>query len=178
MKYFVRHPIWAIDRWWEMQSRKHRLDRNPANLCMLVGLMLSSLSIILKGPSPNSSLVSMSENLQIAMCACIFVGLGIKLYGLLIGSRWFRSSVSLRCAYQKGYQGAPVASAGMFVYGFYLIENTHDWTSAIGAVLTPLLGLGVLLQGGLYWIETRRIEHVEQAMTDIAIHVKQIGDPE
>lgn len=170
------NPIARMDDWWEKHAATHRLDRNPANFCMLLGLVLSSLSIILRGPVPNSALSEMGDNLQLSMCGCIFGGLCIKLYGILGHSRWFRPGMSLRKAYQKGYQGAPVAAAGMFVYAYYLEANTSTWTSALGAALTPFLGLGILLQGILYWLEARRIEHVEDRMTSIALQVKEIGD--
>lgn len=175
MKFLLLHPIRWFDRWWEIQQPKHRLDRNPANLCMICGLILSSSSIIIQGPSTGSALIEMGDSLQIAMCCCIFGGLLIKLYGVVMCSRWFKPNASLRKCYQKGYQGAPVASAGLFVYGYFLLANTGNWLSALGAVLTPALGIGVLLQGGLYWLEARRIEHVEKAMTGIALQVKEIG---
>jgi hypothetical protein len=110
--------------------------------------------------------------LAVEMCACILVGGLVKLHGVLSHSRlWFPGTTLRRC-YQLGYTGAPIASAGLFVYGYFILEHTHNWTSALGGVLTPLLGLGVLLQGGVYWLEARRIERVERAMIRIAKQAK------
>jgi hypothetical protein len=168
------HPIAVLDVWWETKERQ-RLDRNPANLCLLVGLLCASLSIILKGPSPTSRLILMSEDLQIAMCACIFIGCIIKLHGVLARSRFWFPHMSLKHCYQLGYNGAPIGSSGLFVYGFYLLEGTPNWTSALGTVLTPMLGLGLLLQGGVYWLESRRIERAEHQMILFAQSAKGNG---
>lgn len=162
------HPVATLDLWWEEKRDHLRLDHYPANLCLLFGLIFASLSILLIGPTPSSNLMLMSDDLQIAMCACIFIGCMIKIQGVLSGSRFWFPRMSYRRCYQLGYNGAPIASAGLFVYGFFLLQGTPNWTSALGTVLTPLLGLGVLLQGGVYWLEARRIEHVERNMIRVA----------
>lgn len=166
------HPIAAADLWWRSKPDR-RLDRYPANLCLLFGLVFASLSILLIGPTPNSRLTLMSPDLQMMMCACIFGGCIIKIHGLLSHSRFYFPHTPLKQCYQFGYNGAPIASAGLFVYGFYLLEGTPNWTSALGTLLTPLLGLGVLLQGVAYWLEARRIEDAEQGMIRLAVAAKR-----
>lgn len=170
-----RHPIVALDLWWEVKSQNLRLDHNFANLCMIIGLICASASTLLVGPTPTSALRVMPPNLQMAMCSCIFGGLLIKLQGVAAHSRFWFPRWSLRRCYQLGYNGAPIAAGGLFVYGFYLIENSQYWTSALAAVLTPLLGLGVLGQGVVYWLEARRLERVERELIRIAKQVKGIG---
>jgi hypothetical protein len=161
------HPVAAADIWWRHKTDR-RLDRYPANLCLLFGLIFASMSILLIGPTPSSKLTLMSTDLQMMMCACIFGGCIIKLHGVLAHSRFWFPNMPLKYCYQLGYNGAPIAAAGLFVYGFYLLEGTPNWTSALGTLLTPLLGLGVLLQGVLYWLEARRIEEVERTMIRLA----------
>jgi hypothetical protein len=172
----IRHPVVSLDVWWEHKSGELRLDHYPANLCLLIGLICSSLSIILIGPVPNSRLTLMSPDLQILMCICIFIGCLIKLHGVLAHSRYWFPNISLKHCYQLGYNGAPIGAAGLFVYGFYLLEGTQNWLSALGTILTPLLGLGILLQGGVYWLESRRIEKVERYLIGIAKRDKVNGD--
>lgn len=161
---WLRHPVASLDAWWARASPERRLDHNLANICMLIGLALPSLSIVLIGPVPSSAVANMSPNLQISMCACIFGGCVMKLHGALSHTRfWFPNTPIKRC-YQIGYSGAPAAVAGLLVYGYFLMLNTVTWLSALGAVLTPLLGVGIGLQACVYWLEARRIEHAELGM--------------
>lgn len=140
------------------------MDHSPANFCVLIGLMLPSLSIVLLGPSPTSVLTGMSSDMQVAMCACIFSGLAVKVHGALSHTRWWFPRTTLRRCYQLGYTGAPIAVGGLLVYGFYILSNTPTALSALGAVLTPFLGLGIGLQAVVYWLESRRIENNERAL--------------
>lgn len=157
-----------LDQWWTRVSPERRLDRSPANICMLIGLMLPALSIILQGPVPNSVLDDMPVWLQIAMCIAIFVGCGIKLHGALSGSRWYFPNTKLLKSYRWGYTGAPAASTGAFVYGWFILSGTPTFLSAMGGVSTPMFGLGISLQAGLYWLESRRIERNERILTEQA----------
>ena len=170
-RHAFRHPIRMLDCWWLEASPQRRLDRNPGNLCMLLGLMLPCLAIILQGPVPNSALRLMPEGLQVAMCACIFGGLGIKLHGAMSGSRFYFPRTSLKKSYQWGYTGAPVATMGTFVYGYYILAGTPNFLSALGGVSTPMFGMGVSITAVLYWLESRRIERNEQILTEQAVEV-------
>lgn len=172
----LRHPIHSLDDWWAAAALVHRLDHNPANFCMIVGLLLSSLSIILQGPTPSSTLSMMSPELQIAMCTCIFSGLGIKLHGVFSHTRFWFPKKSLRKCYQNGYTGAPLATSGMLVYGYYIVSNTPTWLSALGSVLVGFLGIGVGAQGILYWLEARRIERNEATL--IKVYQQAVTDNE
>lgn len=164
----LRHPIKWLDHWW--RNRRKRIDRGPANFCALIGLVLPAFSIVWQGPVPSSSLTQMSDELQIAMCACIFVGGLWKLHGVLCGSRWWFPRKPLKHCYQYGYQGAPIITSGLFVYGWYLAASTPNFLSALGTVLAPLLGLGIGLQGVEYWLEVRCMEDEEH----VRLAIKQI----
>lgn len=153
-----------LDRWWAEKATR-RLDRNAGNMCMLIGLMMPSLSIILQGPVPNSVLEDMSNHLQVSMCVCIFLGCGIKLHGALSGSRWYFPNTTLKSAYRYGYIGAPIATAGALVYGWYILSGTPTFLSALGGVSTPLFGIGISAQALFYWLESRRIAHREVVIT-------------
>jgi hypothetical protein len=157
-----------LDHWWSQTSPRRRLDRNAGNMCMLIGLMLPSLSIILQGPTPNSVLEDMPTGLQLAMCACIFIGCGIKLHGALSGSRWYLPRTPLKTSYRWGYTGAPAATMGAFVYGYFILSGTPTFLSALGGVSTPMFGLGISLQAVLYWLESRRIDRNERILTEQA----------
>ena len=159
----------AMDSWWSENSPKRRLDRNAGNLCMLIGLMFPCLSIILQGPVPNSALADMPNGLQIAMCVCIFGGCGIKLHGALSGMRFYFPKTPLKKSYRWGYTGAPVATMGCLVYGYFILSGTPNFLSALGGVATPMFGLGISIQAIFYWLESRRIARNEQVLTEQAI---------
>lgn len=154
--------IARIDAWWARVAPERRIDFNFGNICMLIGLMLPALSIVLQGPSPNSVLEGMGDLLQISMCFCIFVGCGLKLHGALAGRRWYFPKHDLKRCYSYGVTGAPMATAGAFVYGWFILSNTPTFLSALGGVSTPMFGLGISMQAVLYWLEVRRIRRNEE----------------
>lgn len=156
----------TFDRWWERTSTERRIDLNFGNMCMLIGLMLPTLSIVLQGPTPNSVLRGMPDNLQIMMCACIFGGCALKLHGALAGRKFYFPNTTLQRCYQFGCMGAPMATAGAFVYGWVILSNTPTFLSALSGVSTPMFGLGISLQAALYWLEARRIERNEHIIAE------------
>lgn len=160
----LKQIVDRLDQWWAEVSPRRRLDRGPANLFMLAGLMLPSLSIILRGPTPNSVLRDMPDALQIAMCFCIFVGCGIKLHGALSGMRWYFPKANLQTCYRWGYTGAPMATMGALVYGWFILSGTDNFLSALGGISTPLFGCGISVQAVMYWLESRRIERNERIL--------------
>jgi hypothetical protein len=162
--HLLRHPVSSLDDWWSKVSPERRLDHNLDSICMLVGLALPALSIVLIGPAPTTTVADMSPNLQIAMCACIFGGCVMKLHGVFSHTRFWFPNTPIRRCYQIGYSAAPAATAGLLVYGWFLVTNTETWLSAVGAVLPPMLGFGIGLQSVMYWLEARRIERVELHM--------------
>lgn len=159
---FIRRPLTSLDGWWEEASPKRRIDFNFGNMGMLLGLMMPSLSIVLNGPVPSSVLDDMPVGLQIAMCAAIFFGCGMKLHGALGGRRfWFPRMDPKRC-YTWGYAGAPIAFVGTVTYGYFILSNTPNFWSAMSGVSTPLFGLGIMGQAALYLLEYRRIDRNER----------------
>lgn len=162
------HPVLSLDHWWSRVSPERRLDRNAGNMSMLVGLMLPTFSIIFRGPTPNSALTDMPDGLQIWMCAFIFAGCGLKLFGSLSGFPWFRPKARLKDCYRWGFTGAPIATSGCLVYGYYILSNTDNVWSALSGISTPLFGVGVSVQAFIYWLEWRRIDKAERALIVIA----------
>lgn len=159
-----------LDRWWLERAQHRRIDRNAGNFCMLLGLMLPSMSIILQGPVPTSTLNDMPAILQVTMCTWIFFGCGLKVHGVLCGSRWYFPKTSLAKAYIWGCVGAPVATTGALVYGYYILSGTPNFLSALGGVSTPMFGLGISIQAFFYWLEARRISRNERLLTRREMH--------
>lgn len=160
----LRHPIRALDDWWFRVSPNRRLDRNMGNLCMLIGLIFPTFVIMVRGPAPSTALHAMPKWLQAWMCGFIFFGCLIKLHGVLSGTRWYFPHSTVKRCYSYGFIGAPIASSGLLVYGYFLISAVPNWIAAISATLTPMLGLGIGFQGIVYWLEWRRIDRNEEIM--------------
>jgi hypothetical protein len=172
------HPVKALDDWWFRVSPDRRLDRNLGNFCMLLGLMFPTAVIMLTGPSPRTALTEMSRWLQTWMCAFIFLGCLLKMHGVLAGTRWYFPKMTVKRCYSFGFIGAPFASSGLLVYGYFLISSVPNWIAAVSTVLTPMLGVGIGLQGFIYWLEYRRIDHNEAIMIEQAkTIIKVANDP-
>lgn len=167
----IFHPISSMDKWWDRVSPERRLDRNAGNIFMLVGLMMPSVSIVLRGPTPNSALNFMPSWLQIWMCVFIFAGCGLKLHGAFMGFRFYFPHARLANCYRWGFVGAPLATCGAWVYGWYILANTQDFWSAVQGVSTPMFGTGISVQAVIYWLEWRRIKRREIKLTAAAVEV-------
>jgi hypothetical protein len=157
-----------LDTWWERASPQRRLDMNMGNLFLLAGLMLPAMSIMLTGPSPSSVLRNMSDGMQVCMCSAIFLGCGMKLHGAVAGRRFWFPKTPLKRSYTYGYSGAPIAAVGCITYGYYILTNTENFWSVLSGIGIPLFGVGVLLQGGLYLLEYRRIDRNERQLRQAA----------
>lgn len=160
----ITHPLRTADAWWIRKSPQRRLDRDGIAICAQLGFLGPTLSVALIGPAPASVLTGMGPHLQVSMCICIVVGLGIMLHGSLCGFPWYFPNTPVKRSYTRGYTGAPAAVIGLSVYAYYIITNTQTWSSALSAGVTPLLALGITIQAVLYWLEVRRIENVEDIL--------------
>jgi len=86
----------------------------------------------------------------------------------MAGSKYFRPKMSVKQCYTYGFIGAPLASSGLFVYGYFILAFTPNFVAALSGILTPMLGLGIGLQALLYFLEYRRIDHAEEVLIDQA----------
>lgn len=161
-----QHPVKALDQWWTRRIADGRVDRNPLAICALLGLMGPTLAIILTGPAPSSVLSGMPDDLQVTMCAFIFVGCGGMLHGAMLGARWYFYGTR-RTALRRSYTSAPLAVSGLVVYGGFILGNTDgNVIAALSGILTPALGLGLLLLAGKYWLEERRMQRLEPLVVE------------
>lgn len=151
------HPSQSLDNWWTNQAPRHRLDRGPTYICNMIPIWLYSLSTILFGPVPNSSVAELPDYIQIMLSLCIFMGATICLYGTC------RPGLDPRFSYKLGYSAAPATSLGLFVYGWAIISGTPNWTSALGGLVGPFMGLGAALNAIGFWLEIRRLSRVDAA---------------
>lgn len=154
----VSHPARVLDDWWGLQAPKHRLDRGPSYICNMIPIWLYSLSTILFGPVPNSSVAELPDYLQMMLAFCIFMGATICLYGTI------KPRADPRYSYRLGYSAAPATSIGLFVYGWAIINDTPNWTSAFAGLVGPFMGIGALLNALGFWLEIRRLNRVDAVL--------------
>lgn len=157
----------VLDHWWEEASPNRRIDLNFGNMGLLLSLILPSLAIAIRGPSASSPLVHMSIDLQKYMCGCIFIGCGMKLHGAMAGRRfWFPATTIKRC-YAYGFSGAPIATAGLITYGYFILSYVPSPWALMTGLSTPLFGVGIAAQALLYYLEYRRIDRNEKRLREV-----------
>jgi hypothetical protein len=64
-----------------------------------------------------------------------------------------------------------MATMGCLVYGWFILSGTDTFLSALGGISTPMFGIGITIQAGFYWLESRRIERNERILTKQAKEV-------
>jgi hypothetical protein len=163
----VRHPVRALDSWWTHQAPKHRLDRGPSYLVLLVPVWLYSLSVLLVGPVPKSTVDELPVAVQYAVMLVIFGGSTGQLVGSLLGSRFVKPHFDTRRSYRIGYSAAPMTAMGLFAYGWAVVHDTPNWTSAFGGLVGPAIGLGALINAVLFVAEARRLDRIMRHVVDI-----------
>lgn len=162
----VRHPVRALDNWWVDQAPKHRLDRGPSYLVCLIPVWLYALSVLSFGPVPESTVDELPLPVQYAVMVVIFAGSTGMLVGSLLGSRWIKPHFDLRRSYRIGYSSAPMTAAGLFAYGWAVVHDTPNWTSAFGGLVGPAIGLGALINAMLFLAEARRLDRMMRRVVD------------
>lgn len=163
-----RHPIRTLDTWWYEQAPAHRLDRGPMYVCVMIPTWLYSGSILAIGPVPNSAVAEeLSEPLQYMLAFAMFAGIGACLVGSLLGSSFFKPKFDIRRSYRIGYSAAPISAAALIAFGWAVVNNTANPTSAFGGLVGPAIGLGLLLNAIGFWLEVRRLDRTMTMIVDI-----------
>lgn len=144
------------DHWW--RTRKRRYDRGPVYMAMILALWFTSISMILIGPVPDSSISELSSSTQRMLSISLFLGSSICLIGASSGSRYFLDSWKITKSYQWAIIGMPFIATSIGFYGYAVYVHTPNWASALGATLAPLLGMGGCFNSIFIWLESRRIE--------------------
>jgi hypothetical protein len=144
-------------------------------LCALIPTWLYAGSILAIGPNPNSAVAQeLSDPLQYILAFTMFAGVGGCLIGSLLGSRFLKPEFDIRRSYRIGYSAAPIGAAALMAFGWALVSNTPNPTSAFGGLVGPAIGLGLLLNALGFWLEERRlnnklttvVENIESARSD------------
>ncbi|AXH46871.1 membrane protein [Mycobacterium phage Aminay] len=152
-----RVPNNRVDRWWSRVASDRRIDHGPMYVFVTTAMMLISLSLMLVGPVPKSSLAGLSEATQDLLAIALFLGSATCFNGLASGTRFWRPKANKLSCYQLGIAGTPAVFGSLVVYGWATIAATTSWVSAVSGVLPPAIALGAITNGITFWLEVRRI---------------------
>lgn len=148
-----------LDIWWlKKETTGPRYDRGPMYMCMMIALLCSSISLFLWGPVPGSNIQKdLSQFTQILLAGMLMLGSSICLFGAASGSlvakKWSR-----RQSYNCGIAGMPAVLASLIFYTWAIYAGSTNIASGLGATLSPLLAIGTILNGLIFWLEKRRIQ--------------------
>ena len=162
-----------IDSWWTRHSDGRRYDRGPMYLCVLAGMFLYAFSMLLKGPVPQGSVDSaLNTSTQAMLSTSIVIGAASMLFGSAAGSRFFFPKWQRTRCYQVGIAGVPISVTGLIIYSWAIISETQNFLSAMGGAMTPLMAIGLSVNGFYFTLEIRRIER----NVDVIKREEGIGD--
>lgn len=148
-----------IDGWWTRHSDGRRYDRGPMYLSVLVGLFLTAISMLLQGPTPTGPIsAALDAASQTTLATSMLIGTGSMLFGSAAGARFFFPKWQRTRCYQVGIAGVPISVTGLVMYSWATITETPNFLSAMGGAMTPLMAIGLSVNGFYFTLEIRRIE--------------------
>lgn len=127
-------------------QRPTRLDHGRMYMCVMMGLWMTSTSMILVGPVPNSTISNLNTFTQVSMACVLWIGSALCIFGYLSGTRHFRRKTDLRDCYQLAKWSVPAigVSLGTYVWSIF---------SSYGNLLLSALGgsIGASILVGSLW---------------------------
>lgn len=127
-------------------QRPTRLDHSRMYICVTFGLWITSLSLILVGPVPNSTISNLNEFTQMSMAGVIFVGTSIKLHGIISGTRFYKPNRDPRDYYSQAKWAAVATNVSMGVYVWSIFNYYGD---LLLSTMGGSLGLFIVIGG--FW---------------------------
>ena len=151
-----------------------RLDHSRMYICTMFGLFFLSLSLLVIGPIPDSTLAGMDDWTQIMLSVCVLVGSLICIVGILLGTRIFRPKADIRICYQIGQWGIVSICISMLFYVIGVVGHVgpHFW----GLTLSSALGLAILI--GCAWVAIDFEYETERLDRKFKSEVKRISENE
>lgn len=148
-------------------------------VCGMLGFFTWSLSLMVIGPIPNSTISELSDSIQDMLAASIFIGSGVCLSGSLIGTRFLRPKADVRLSYKFALWGIPAISGSIGVYVWAIIHDTGSfWLSAYAGSIGLFLCIGVLLNGIDIAFEIARLNDEIEFMKHSGKSIDEIGPSE
>ena len=149
--------VHKLDNWWETHSAGRRYDRGPMYFWMMVACMITGLSLLIIGPTPQGSIDKLDDGLEKVLAVLLFSGSAVCTFAATTGSRFWFPRWSRVLSYGVGLVGLPIVISSLMFYAYAVSNNTDNFTSALGGAFALLLALGAAINGVYFWLEMRRI---------------------
>jgi hypothetical protein len=135
-----------------------RLDHGRMYMCVTVGLWITSLSLILVGPVPNSTISNLNVFTQMSMAVVMFLGSTAKIIGFLRGTRFLRPDADIRDSYLIAMWAILATNTGLSVYVIAIFMNYGNFLlSTMGGSLGLSMVIGALWNAWDFRSEIHRI---------------------
>lgn len=118
-----------------------RLDHGRMYMCVMVGLFLTSASMLIVGPVPNSTISNLNYFTQQSMALVMWLGSGMCIYGFLCGTRCFRPKADIRDSYlmAKWSMAAIGVSLGTYVVAIFINYGDLILSTIGGSIAASIL---------------------------------------
>ncbi|AYN57982.1 membrane protein [Mycobacterium phage Fowlmouth] len=143
-------------------QKPSRLDHGRMYVCVVVGLFLTSLSMIVLGPLPDSTISNLNEFTQTSMAFVLFLGSLSCIIGMSRGTRFFFPRADLRDSYLIAKWSIPgvVASLGTYVIAI-LVNYGSIWLSALSGSIGASIVIGSLWNA---WDFANEIDRLDEEL--------------
>lgn len=142
----------------ELFHKPLRIDHSRSYLAVTLGLWLMSISLIVIGAAPQSSIDKLNSSTHQLMAGIIFLGTTAQIHGSLCGTRYFFPDRDIRdCYYQALWAILPV-NVALLVYVWTLFDKYGPMAfSVFGASVGLSIILGNLWSTWDFKIEIERL---------------------
>jgi hypothetical protein len=151
--------------------RPARLDHSRFYVTTMFALLLSCISLLMIGPTPNSSISSLDKATQLSLATVLFIGITTCCIGIVSGTRIFRRHADIRDCCMLSVYATPsnVVALGTYIAA---IGNTYHWSLwsfNIGAACAMGVLCGhVLMACDRHWEIKRIDERVKKTIDAVA----------
>ncbi|AVD99647.1 membrane protein [Mycobacterium phage Cuke] len=140
-------------------QKPNRLDHGRMYMCVTVGLFLTSLSMIMLGPLPNSTISRLSEFTQTSMAYVLSLCSATCLVGIFRGTRFFMPRADLRDSYLMAKWSIPGIGASLGTYVVAIFVNYGSiWLSTVSGSIGASILIGSLWNGWDFANEIDRLD--------------------
>ncbi|ABD58453.1 gp37 [Mycobacterium phage PBI1] len=128
--------------------KPRRIDHGRMYVSCMMGLWVWSLSLLVIGPVPNSTIDELTDYVQNILASCIFIGSFVCLCGIAIGTKYVLPKADIRLCYRFSLWGIPALAGSVGTYAWAIAHNTGSfWVSAYAASIGTFICLGIVWNG-------------------------------
>lgn len=140
--------------------RPKRIDHGRTYMCVIMGMLFWSLSLLMIGPVPNSTIDELSDYVQNILAASIFVGSFVCCVGCLTGTMVCLPKADVRLSYKFALWGIPAIAGSVGTYVWAIIHDSGNgtfWTSVCASSMSMFVCIGIVWNGLDLVFEIKRL---------------------